>query len=109
MAAAGRPDRQRRFREYAPTCIADGTRRRGPRRAGGNAPSRRNPCDPSPVALYRLNEPDDLVEPTLIAAFDSWIDSGGASTAAASQLVDAGARNNPRSGAKSGKAPTDVV
>jgi proteasome assembly chaperone (PAC2) family protein len=61
------------------------------------------------VVLYRLDQSVDLVEPTMIAAFDSWIDSGGASTSAASQLVDAGATKDLRPGAKRGKASTNVV
>lgn len=61
------------------------------------------------MGLYRLDEPDDLVEPTLIAAFDSWIDSGGASTAAATQLVEAGARRVTRAGSRSQKEPGPVV
>jgi len=42
------------------------------------------------VTLYRLDKPDDLVAPTLVAAFDSWIDAGGASSTAAGQLADGG-------------------
>jgi PAC2 family len=42
------------------------------------------------VSLYRLDEPGTLIEPTLIAAFDSWIDAGGASTMAAGRLAEAG-------------------
>jgi hypothetical protein len=42
------------------------------------------------VTLYRLNDPGDLIAPTLVAAFDSWIDAGSASTAAASQLLEDG-------------------
>jgi hypothetical protein len=61
------------------------------------------------VSLYRLDEPGDLVEPTLIAAFDSWIDSGGASTAAAAQLVEAGGRKDARIGSRSGKTRSPVV
>lgn len=45
---------------------------------------------PSAVSLYRLEEPADLVEPILVAAFDSWIDAGGASSVAAAQLGDGG-------------------
>jgi hypothetical protein len=61
------------------------------------------------MGIYRLDEPDDLVEPTLIAAFDSWIDSGGASTAAATQLVEAGARRVTRAGSRSQKERGPVV
>jgi proteasome assembly chaperone (PAC2) family protein len=42
------------------------------------------------VTLYRLNDPGDLIAPTLVAAFDSWIDAGSAATAAANQLVEDG-------------------
>jgi proteasome assembly chaperone (PAC2) family protein len=42
------------------------------------------------VTLYRLDLPDDLVAPTLVAAFDSWIDAGSASSTAAGQLADGG-------------------
>jgi hypothetical protein len=40
------------------------------------------------VTLYRINDPGDLIAPTLVAAFDSWIDAGSASTTAAGQLVE---------------------
>lgn len=39
------------------------------------------------MTLYSLDPPDDLVAPTLVAAFDSWIDAGSASSAAAEQLA----------------------
>jgi hypothetical protein len=42
------------------------------------------------VTLYRLNDPGDLIAPTLVAAFDSWVDAGSASTTAADQLVEEG-------------------
>ena len=42
------------------------------------------------MTLYRLIEHDDLVAPTLVAAFDSWIDAGAASSTAAGQLADGG-------------------
>jgi len=45
---------------------------------------------PVDVALYRLIEPRDLVAPTLIAAFDGWVDAGSAATAAASQIAEGG-------------------
>jgi len=69
--------------------------------AAGGA-GERIPCDASRVALYRLNEPADLVDPIMIAAFDSWIDSGGASTAAANQLVEAGTKARGRTPTRSG-------
>ena len=42
------------------------------------------------MTLYRLDAPDDLVAPILVAALDSWIDAGGASSTAAGQLADGG-------------------
>jgi hypothetical protein len=44
----------------------------------------------SVVSLYRLDDPGDLVAPTLIAAFDGWIDAGSASTTAAARLAEEG-------------------
>jgi len=43
------------------------------------------------VSLYTLDEPDDLVEPVLVAAFDGWIDAGGAATTAVDLLATGGA------------------
>ena len=42
------------------------------------------------MALYRLTEPKDLVAPTMIAAFDGWVDAGSAATAAAAQIAEGG-------------------
>jgi proteasome assembly chaperone (PAC2) family protein len=42
------------------------------------------------VALYRLTEPRDLVAPTMIAAFDGWVDAGSAATTAAAQIAEGG-------------------
>ena len=42
------------------------------------------------VSLYRLTDPGDLVAPTLVAAFDGWIDAGSASTSAADQIAIGG-------------------
>ena len=42
------------------------------------------------MSLFRLDEPEDLVAPTLIAAFDGWIDAGSASTTAAAHLAEGG-------------------
>jgi hypothetical protein len=40
------------------------------------------------MPLHRLHEPDEpLVAPAIVAAFDGWIDAGGASTAAAEQIA----------------------
>ena len=40
------------------------------------------------MSLYRLDDPGDLIAPTLIAAFDGWVDAGSAATSALGQLVD---------------------
>jgi hypothetical protein len=46
------------------------------------------------VTLYRLaapgspGDPGDLVAPTFVAAFDGWVDAGGAATSALAQLID---------------------
>jgi proteasome assembly chaperone (PAC2) family protein len=42
------------------------------------------------VSLYRLEEPGTLASPILVAAFDGWIDAGGASSVAAARLADGG-------------------
>jgi proteasome assembly chaperone (PAC2) family protein len=42
------------------------------------------------VALIRFHDPGDLVAPTLVAAFDGWIDAGSASTTAAERLAGDG-------------------
>ena len=42
------------------------------------------------MTLYRLEPADNLVAPVLVAAFDSWIDAGGASSIAADKLADEG-------------------
>src|SRR5512132_759209 len=42
----------------------------------------RPPRYPQSMSLYRLSEPDQLVAPAIVAAFDGWIDAAGASTAA---------------------------
>jgi len=42
------------------------------------------------MALYRLTEPKDLVAPTMIAAFDGWVDAGTAATTAAAQVAEGG-------------------
>jgi hypothetical protein len=42
------------------------------------------------MALYRLENADDIVSPTLVAALDSWVDAGSASTTAADLLADGG-------------------
>jgi hypothetical protein len=42
------------------------------------------------MSLYKLDEPKDLVAPTLVAAFDGWVDSGAAATTAATLLAEGG-------------------
>jgi hypothetical protein len=43
------------------------------------------------MPLHRLREPEEpLVAPAIVAAFDGWIDAGGASTAAAERLAEGG-------------------
>jgi hypothetical protein len=39
------------------------------------------------VTLYDLRDPGDLVSPILLAAFDGWVDAGGAATAAAARVA----------------------
>lgn len=39
------------------------------------------------MSLYKLTDPGELVAPTLVAAFDGWIDAGGAATSAADQIA----------------------
>ena len=42
------------------------------------------------MGLYRLGEVRKMASPTLVVAFDSWVDAGGASTTAAGRLADDG-------------------
>ncbi len=51
--------------------------------------SRRCPY-PWAVSLVRLSDPGDLIAPSVIVAFDAWVDAGSASTTAADQLADVG-------------------
>jgi hypothetical protein len=39
------------------------------------------------VALHRLTEPEGLVDPVVVAAFDGWVDAGSAATGAAKLLA----------------------
>lgn len=39
------------------------------------------------MALYKLTEQEDLVDPVVVAAFDGWVDAGSAATAAAKRLA----------------------
>jgi PAC2 family len=43
------------------------------------------------VTLYTLDDPHDLIEPVLIAAFDGWVDAGSAATTALAILAEDGA------------------
>ena len=43
------------------------------------------------MVLYRLEPIDDLVAPTVVVAFDGWVDAGSAATIAAEQLIDGAA------------------
>jgi PAC2 family len=49
-----------------------------------------NVAYPSPVSLYTLDDPGDLIAPTLIAAFDGWVDAGSAATSALERLAEDG-------------------
>jgi hypothetical protein len=42
------------------------------------------------VGLYEFDQPEPLTSPILVAAFDGWIDAGGASSVAAAHLADGG-------------------
>lgn len=42
------------------------------------------------MALYRLEQANDLVDPRMVVAFDSWVDAGSAATSAARRLADGG-------------------
>ncbi len=42
------------------------------------------------MALYRLTQPDGLVEPVVVTALDGWVDAGSAATAAAKLLAGSG-------------------
>jgi hypothetical protein len=52
------------------------------------APGWRGRAYPSGVALYDLDDPGRLDDPVLVAAFDGWIDAGGASTTAAERIAE---------------------
>src|SRR5918999_1902847 len=45
---------------------------------------------PAVVALYRLDDPGDLLSPVLVVALDGWVDAGGAATTAAERLAVGG-------------------
>lgn len=40
------------------------------------------------MSLYHLVDPGNLVAPTLVAAFDGWVDAGSAATSALEHLID---------------------
>jgi len=40
------------------------------------------------VSLYTLTEPQKLIAPTMVAAFDGWVDAGSAATTALTHLTD---------------------
>jgi hypothetical protein len=40
------------------------------------------------VSLFTLSDPGDLIAPSLVAAFDGWVDAGSAATTALEQLVE---------------------
>jgi proteasome assembly chaperone (PAC2) family protein len=40
------------------------------------------------VSLYKLEDSDGLIAPTLVAAFDGWVDAGSAATTALEHLID---------------------
>ena len=42
------------------------------------------------MSLFHLDDPGRLADPILVAAFDGWIDAGGASSVAAARLADGG-------------------
>jgi hypothetical protein len=40
------------------------------------------------VSLYTVTDPGDLIAPSLVAAFDGWVDAGAAATTALEHLID---------------------
>ena len=43
---------------------------------------------PVGVSLYRIDDPRQLIAPTMVAAFDGWVDAGASATTALEQLSD---------------------
>lgn len=43
---------------------------------------------PSLVSLYAMVDPGNLIAPTLVAAFDGWVDAGSAATTALEHLIE---------------------
>ena len=55
----------------------------------GSVPARApNVAYPSVVSLYSVDDPGDLIAPTVLAAFDGWVDAGSAATTALGHLAD---------------------
>jgi hypothetical protein len=75
---------------WAPEC----TRHKAFRAAAGRfgVACGRRPDDPvaypSPVSLYTVDDPRDLIAPVLVAAFDGWVDAGSAATTALGIVAD---------------------
>ena len=46
----------------------------------------------SPVALLRIHDLRDLVAPTVVVAFDAWVDAGSAATNALDALLETDSR-----------------
>src|SRR5512146_2369929 len=46
---------------------------------------------PSGMPLYTLDDPGDLIAPTVVAAFDGWVDAGSAATTALGKIAEGGA------------------
>ena len=44
------------------------------------------------MALLRIHDLHDIVAPTLVVAFDAWVDAGSAATNALDAIVDTDAR-----------------
>jgi proteasome assembly chaperone (PAC2) family protein len=42
----------------------------------------------APMPLYRLHDHPDLIAPSLVAAFDGWVDAGGAASSAVGALIE---------------------
>jgi hypothetical protein len=47
-----------------------------------------NVAYPSRVSLYSLTDQENLIAPTMVAAFDGWVDAGSAATTALAHLVE---------------------
>jgi PAC2 family protein len=58
----------------------------------GSVPARvRIVAYPSQMPLYTLDDPGDLIAPTVVAAFDGWVDAGSAATTALDKVAEGGA------------------